>query len=387
MKKLLMILLPILVLALGIVGTGTMIALKAEPEVVTPVVPLPLVGVVTVSEAPYDFRVKSQGTVRPGTEIQLVPEVPGKVIDMASGFVDGGFFEKGQVLLKIDPFDYQQALVQARANLVTARLALAREQAESELEDREWETLGRGEKPALRALRLEQAEATVKAASARVASAERNLERTVLRAPFSGRVMEKQVDQGQFVAVGVPVARLYALDLAEVRLPLSRDDVALLDLPLQADFPKERYPHVLIHDGYGNRHQGRITRTEGSIDPRTRLIHAIAEVRHPYQADRVPLTVGSFVEAEIMGRRVERAVILPRATLRGKDRVLVVDERGVLHYRSLEVAHKTDEHLIVEAGLSTGDRVVLSKRQNLMEGARVRTSEPTGTTETEGGGL
>ena len=370
LTRILQVLLPLIILAAAGVGALTMYWNRPLVETLAPVVTPPGVRVheVTLVDAP--LTVISQGTVRPRTESQLVTEIDGRVIWVAQSFVEGGFFEAGDVLLRVDPFDYEQQLVSARSQLAQARLRLAQEEAEAEVAQREWEALGRGDprELALRKPQLEDARAAVAAAEAGVERAMRDLERSDIVAPYAGRVRLKDADIGQYVRRGDPLATVYAVDAAEIRLPLPDDQLAYLDLPLlYRGVEPNRFPDVTLHATFaGETHawQGRIVRTESEIDPVSRMVHAVAEVGNPYapgpNPNRPPLAVGMYVEAEISGRTVREVAVLPREALRGRNQMLVVMPDDHLVFRTVDVLRTSAESVIVKAGLEAGDLVVIS---------------------------
>ena len=380
MKRALRILAPILVLAAAVAGSVAILRSRRPVETRPPEAPPPLVRVLEVRREAVRLTVRSQGTVAPRTESDLVPEVSGRVIAVSPSLTAGGFFEEGEALLAIDPRDSELALVRARADVARAELALAREEAEAEVARREWTDLGSGEPSplVLRAPQLAEARAILEAAKAVVEQADRDLERTSLRAPYRGRVRRESVDVGQFVLRGIPVASLYAVDVAEIRLPLEDRDLAFLDLPLRGGAPEEG-PEVILRARFaGEDHSwtGRIARSEGEIDPKSRLVYVVAEVPDPYgrdeKAGRPPLTTGLFVEAEILGRRREGVVVLPRSALRGREDVLLVDAEDRLRRRGVEVIRADRDVALVAAGLAEGERVCLSPLDTPVEGMRVR---------------
>lgn len=378
------IVLPIAVVALALGGTVLMIKLKPEVETRPPEVPLPLVRVQPVVLTEHQFIIESQGTVSPRTESQLIPEVSGRVTWVAPSFASGGFFETEEVLVKIDALDYRQALVTARSDLARAKLRLAQEEAEARVARREWSDLGGDEDASsltLREPQLADAKASVEAAVAGVERAERNLSRTEVRAPYAGRVRRKNVDVGQFVTTGTPVATIYSVDAAEVRLPLPDDQLAFVDLPLTYRDGSQTGPRpkvTIVADFAGRRHtwQSRIVRTEGEIDPRTRMVHAVAEVKNPYAAgedpSRPPLSAGMFVEAFIEGRDVSDVALLPRSSLRPDSTLWVIDEDNRLRYRKVTVVRATEDNILVSDGLKTGELVCVSPLDATTDGMRVR---------------
>ena len=247
---------------------------------------------------------------------------------------------------------------------------------------REWADLGRGDPNALtlRQPQLEEARAAVAAAEAALDRARRDIDRAAIRAPYAGRVQSKDVDIGQFVTKGTPVARIYAVDSAEIRLPLPDQQLAYLDVALSyRGGGQQTGPSVTLSANFAGRQhtwQGRIVRTESEIDPVSRMVHLVAEVRDPYapgsDPSRPPLAVGMFVEAEIEGRTVRDIVVLPRAALRGRDQVLVVDESSRLHYRQVEILRSTSDEVLIRGGLAEGDVVCVSPLDTVTDGMAVR---------------
>ena len=376
------VVLPLAVLLVAVVAAVVLV--RTRPPVATqpPTIEPPGVRVhqVTLGEVP--LTVISQGTVRPRTESQLVSEIAGRVIWVAPSFAEGGFFEANDVLVRIDTFDYEQAIVAARSQLAQARLMLAQEEAEADVAAREWADLGRGDprELTLRKPQLEDARASVAAAEASLERAERDLERAQIVAPYAGRVRRKDVDVGQFVTVGAAVATIYAVDTAEVRLPLPDEELAFLNLPLSyRDATNQSTPAVTLRATFaGETHewQGRIVRTESEIDPVSRMVHVVAEVDDPYAAgpnpNRPPLAVGMYVEAEIEGRMARDVAVVPRAALRGAGQVVVVGPDDRISFRNVDILRTTTATMLVRDGLVPGELVAVSPLDAATEGMRVQ---------------
>ncbi|NIM02154.1 MAG: efflux RND transporter periplasmic adaptor subunit [Acidobacteria bacterium] len=374
-------LLPILILLVAAGAASTLVLTKPKPEKREFEAVVPVIDVHTVELTDHRLTVMSQGTVSPRTESVLVPEVAGRVIEVSPSFAPGGFFEAGELLLRIDPHDYRQALVGAQSNEARARLRLAQVEAEAELAREEWEELGDGEANPLTLFepQLAEARAALAAAIAGVEQARTNVGRTELRAPYAGRVQTKQVDLGQVVAPGTPLATIYAVDLAEVRLPLPDDELAYVDLPLgyRGESGSGDGPSAILRAEFaGAVHEwrGRIVRTEGMIDPVSRMVHTVVQVEDPYgrsEPGRPPLAAGMFVEAEIDGRTIENVAVIPRAAVRPDGRILVVDAEGRLRFREVDVLRALKETVIVEHGLQAGERVCTTPLSSVVEGMKV----------------
>ena len=375
-------LLPVVVLGVAAMAAYVMYINRPAVETQPPVIEPPSVRVQHVTFETVRLTVTSQGTVQPRTSSQLVPEISGTILGVAPSFAVGGFFEAGDVLLQIDPYDYQQALIAGRSQLAQAQLRLAQEEAEADVARREWEELGRGSPSALtlRQPQVEDARAAVASAEAAIDRAARDLERADVRAPYAGRVQSKDVDVGQFVNKGTAVGRVYAVDSAEIRLPLPDEELAYVDVPMSYRGGQRRTgPRVsLTADFAGRRHtwQGRIVRTESEIDPVSRMVHVVAEVSDPYapgsDPTRPPLAAGMFVEAEIEGRSVDDILTLPWAALRGRDQVLIVDDAGQLRFRQVEVLRSTTDQVLIRSGLAEGERVCISALDTVIDGMAVR---------------
>lgn len=383
MKLALKIALPILILLAGAMTLDLMIANRPQAQRTTQATPPPLVRATLVRMESIRVIVHSQGNVAPRHEIDLVPEVSGKVVDVSDSLIDGGFFEAGDTLLAIDPRDFELAITQQRAKIAAQRYHLKIEEAEAEAAKREWQDLGQGEKPdplVLREPQLAEARAALASAEAALQKAKLDLERSVLKAPFTGRVRNEQVDVGQHVTRGSVLARIYAIDSVEIRLPIPDVEIAYLDLPLRYRGLEHAGsgPEVTLSTEFaGKRHSwhGRVMRTDGQIDSHTRQVTLIAQVDDPYargdDPDRPPLAVGMFVEAEIQGRIYEQIVKLPRSAIRTGDRVLVIDDDDRLHFRALDILRHDQDHVLVRAGLAAGERVCLSPIEEVTDGMRV----------------
>lgn len=381
-RKIPKILLPILILIIG--GGGAYLLFISREVVLTiPIeVPPPLVRVQTVYPTDLQLVVPAQGTVAPRTESTLVAQVAGQITRVSPAFVNGGFFEKGDVLLAIDPRDYEVAVAQARVQVAQAELRLAREEEEGAIARDEWKRLGQGEPTALvlREPQIAEARAILAAAEGALTRAQLDLERTQIRAPYPGRVRAKSADVGQYVNPGAPVGRIYAVDYAEVRLPVPDDQLAYLNVPLSfRNRDDEAGPEARFHATFAGRehtYMGRIVRVEGEIDPRSRMVTLVGRVDNPYrQRDRArpPLAVGMFVTAEIMGYRAEGVAVIPRTALRGKDRVLVVIENR-LYYRAIDILRADAETAVIKSGLNAGDQLCVSPLDAVVEGMTVRTA-------------
>ncbi|MGH8476285.1 MAG: efflux transporter outer membrane subunit [Methylococcales bacterium] len=379
--KSLKIILPVLILSGFIAGTAILIGGKAEIASKPVKREPPTVEVMTAEPRALQLNVHSQGVVSPRTDIDLVSEVAGKVIDIHPAFAAGGFFKKGETLVRIDPRDYEFAVVRAAAQIAEARKELLREQAEAEQAEQEWQALGSGEASsyALHKPHLEERRAKLAAAQAGLGEAQLNRERCVLRVPFPGRIRNKQVDIGQVVTTGAALTRLYATDAVEVRLPVPGDQFEFLNWPLYVSGAANGgrpQPKVKLSARFGrnsNEWDATLVRAEAALDEKTGMFYVIARLPEPYSHPKQgpPLAVGQFVHAKIEGIARDHLVKIASTALRSGYQVYIVDENSRLRLRTVEVLRREEDGMVVSGGLDPGDVVMVAGVELPVEGMRV----------------
>ena len=385
MKKFFKFMLPLILVLSSVLVVIGLIALQSskraerKPETNKAV----LVDTIEAQVVSLNFSVNSQGTVRPRTETTLVTEVSGKIVSVAPEFVAGGFFRKGEVLLQIDPSDYQAGLKRAEAALASRKAKLADETARSEQALKDWKNMGKTGEPSdlgLRKPQMADAKANVSAAEADVQKARRDLERTRITVPYDGLVRQKAVDIGQYVSPGTRLGITFAIDTAEVRLPLTNNDLSYLDLPSETDVQTKRksYPPVTLsadNAGQNNQWQARIIRTEGVVDETSRVVYAVAQVIDPYgvlgQSHQQELKIGTFVNADIQGLPAENVVVLPRFVLRPDNTVLVANADNLLVIQPVEVLRAEPKKVYISKGIAGGARIVVTTLDAPVPGTRL----------------
>lgn len=372
--------LPALILVVG--GGGGLVVLSLFTDDVVKeeqvIKALPVLVVSPVAEA-VSLRVLTQGEVTARTEIDVVSQVGGKITFVSNSFLEGGSFTKGDVLIQIETADYDLRVIQAEATIAQAQQGLIREQAEAQIAVRDWEELGEGEASelTLRQPQMAQAKASLAAAKASLADAKLQLSRTKIRAPFTGRVRSKAADFGQYVTPGTRLGRIFSTDVVDVRLPLTDSELAKLDLALAfVEDEDQSGPSVQLSAtiaGKPRSWSGRITRTDSAIDSSTRVLFAFVEVQQPYGAgadDGLPLVVGLFVQAEIQGRKLPDAMVIPRAALRGNNKIFVA-EGDALKIIEVQVASSDRTTAIITAGLSVDQKIITSPVRGAASGMKI----------------
>lgn len=371
MARLKKIVLPLIILiAAVLVVTGLNLS-RPKPEQQSLSEPLaPKIRAMVADPKPQNIVVRTQGTVRPKREIDLASQVSGQVVSASNLFEDGSFFKQGDLLLQLDSRDYKIEVIRAKSRVAEAEQLLATERGKVFQAKREWRDLGNkaGNKLFLREPQLKAAQAAVEAAKADLEQARINLERTSIKAPFDGRIRNINVNIGQYLTVGMKVAQVFAVDAAEIRLPLTISQSELLELPLTPN-QETRLPVSLATNVGGHQWQGYISRTDASIDPRSRVIYGIVEVEKPFESDP-PLVVGLFVNAEIAGKRFDQVVIVPRMALYEKNHVLIVGSDQRLRIQSVKVLQNRGEMAYI-TGVQAGEIILLDRPGYVVEGMRV----------------
>ena len=373
--RLVKIIAPALVIAASVGAYSVLHANKPVPEK-SEQGPRPLsVYTATVVQEDVTLEVITRGDVRARTAINLAAQVGGRIVSVSPEFTEGGAVEPGAVLLQIENTDYQLALRQAEARVAEAHVSVEQSLADADVARKQLRNEAQASDLALKKPQVAEARARLKAAEADLAQARLNLQRTDITLPFSGRLIETQVDIGQYVTPGTVVARAFGTDTVEVRLPLDDTQLAALGLPIGFTAPAGGGLPVTLSAvvaGQQQRWSGKLVRLDASIDPQTRMLYAIAEVDAPYgknvSATGMPLAVGLFVQASIEGRKMSAAHVIPRDALRAGNIVFIVNSEGLLEIREVAVAHTSPDRAVISAGLQVGEQVITSPVRNPVQG-------------------
>ena len=381
--------LPVLVLMAAIVGFIAMGALKPTPEEKEDVVKaIPVLTASTLQED-VTLNVDVQGEVQPRTQINLVPQVGGLITYMSPKFIEGGQFNKGDLLVRIEPTEFELRVTQAKAEVAQAETQLSREKSESMVARQDWDELGRSGTPtplSLREPQMAEARARLASANARLAEAELQLKRTSLYAPFTGRVTIRHIDQGEFVSMGTRLGEIYSTEVMDVRLPMTNDDLrrAGLTLGFEASKNNPGLAVTLSADVAGNYSEwaGKIVRTDSHFDARSRVLYAYAEVEDPFGkgADNgTPLAPGIFVNAAIAGQKLQNALVIPRSALRGDDKVYIANADETLSIKTVSVMSSNRDQAVLGGGIVSGDNVITSPIRGVADGMKIEVVKPTKT--------
>ena len=334
----------------GIVIGFVLVKLQKPPRRVEIERLAPLVKVEQLNVKDVQMVIRGFGTVSPKVEVEIVPQVSGKVVWVNAQFRAGGFIGGDEQILKIDPRDYELSVRQAEAIVADGQVALDLEKAEAQVARSEWDDLNPNMEPAsslvLREPQIRQAQARLESAKAQLARAELNLARTRLSLPIDARIINENVDLGQYVISGQSLGAAYGIEAVEIELPLEDEELAWFRIPgnpipfNSSRQASEKTTAQVKANFAGAEHTwtGYVMRTTGQVDRRSRLVSVVVEVSEPFAGSdsRPALVPGMFVEVIIEGEVLQGAVAVPRDAIREGNKVWLVKD-GRLQIRRLEI--------------------------------------------------
>lgn len=361
----------VLVVMVIVVAFGLTRLLKAQKEPVQQTEQAArglFVTTLEVSPGLHRMRFETTGTVQARTQVAVVPQVAGRIVDVLDAFYAGGYFAADQVLFQIDPRDYNFQVELRSAEVAQAQTSLQLEQAEAEAALAEWRQMN-GDKAApdlvARVPQLAQAAANLKAAQAQLDNARLNLERASYSLPFAGRVLASDLAVGQYVAPGQPYGQVFDVTSLEVEASLSQVQLQHL---LHSEDPKITI--MVDYLGTSQQYVGRLIRGAASLDAQTRF----AVVRFGFQSAPQDVVPGVFVSVEVFGEQVEGVTEIPASALQKDGSVWHVVDDQSLHRLQPEVVEVNGNQLAVR-GIDRTVQLVTSRISGATEGTKAILSE------------
>jgi len=391
------VLLPLVVLAAGGVGTVLLIQGGEQTEAKAPTRELPLVRTQQVPPGAYAIRVEANGVAEATGELTLVPEVGGKVVEVSPALHEGGRVEEGEVLVRIETRAYKIAVAQAKAELRRAEAELELELGRGRTALREWAQFGGAEgegRLAKRGPQLASAQALVDLRKASVDKAKLDLRRATIRAPYDALVVSEQVEPGQVVTRGAALASLVVADEMWVRAPVRVEALSALELGDDKTEGAGPGTEVRMRLDLGRGEFATLTgealRLGAEIDADTRKADLIIGVSGRTSSG-ARLLPGAFLTLELDSPEPTRALRIPRDALVEGRRVWVVDGDQRVSRLNLEIAWTDREAVYVrpsslDAPWSEGTlEVVLRPPSSMLEGIEVRIEATESEAESEAG--
>ena len=395
---LIQLLLVVVIIAIGVVIAVVFIKLKKPPQRQEQIVLAPLVKVEPLDRRDIQMIVRGYGTVTPRLQVEIVPQVSGKVVWVNPQFRAGGFIRRGELILKIDPRDYELSLRQANAAVAEAQVMLDLEKAEAKIAKEEWQQLHPGQEPdsplVFHEPQIRQAQARLDSAEAGLATANLNLERTRPSLPVDAVIMNERIDLGQYVMIGQSVGAAYGIESMEIEVPLQDKELAWFAVPdntlsVNPGENPQKGAIARVSANFAGEEKcwlGYVVRTTGQVDITSRLISVVVEVSEPFKdsGSTPPLLPGMFVEVAIEGNVLKNAIAVPRDAMHNNNEVWVAKD-GQLDVQLLDIVRADRDFAYADSGLDDGDMIIVSSLDMIIEEMKVRiqTESETSTTYAE----
>ena len=346
-----------------------------------------LVDVTRGERGTFQPEILVMGTVRPEKEIILSPRVGGEIISVSPSFTPGGFVDEGEVLMQIDPSDYEVVLLQRESELLQASADLELELGRQDLAKKDYKELegtisSEYKSLVLRKPQLNTARSRVEAAEAAVRRAQLDLERTRIRAPFAAHIINREANVGSQVSPGETLGKLVGVEHYWIEAAVPVSDLQWIDFTEEQGSTgsgvRIRNRAAWPEDSF---REGEVHSLIGELENQTRLARVLLTVsdplsHEPESAGLPPLMIGSFVEARIAGIRIRDVVRIDRDYVR-KDDTIWIDKNDVLEIRELDIVFRDDEFAYVRSGLDAEDQVITTNLATVFDGAALRMAEAT----------
>ena len=366
-------LLPVVVLASCIGSSVTINAIAKNTEEKKAVDSRPTVKVENITASDHQIVITSYGEVAPLESTQLAAQVQGEVIQWHPSFIPGGLVHRGDILFTIEKDNYEADLLQAQAQLVSAKAALIEENAKQEVaidEAKRFPTK-KFTDLYLRKPQVLSAQAAVKSAQAALKRAQRNLAKCEVKAPFDALVISKNIGLGQFVNTGSTVAVLNNIESAEVLIPIAGFDSAFLPNNLNG-------LHATVSKKGLNafKRDAIISRDLGVVDSDTRMSNLVVRIQDPYglDSDLPVIKFGSYVEVNFAGQTLQKIYKLPQELVNNRS-VWVVDSQDKLEAKQVQVIREEGEFFLVNQGLNNQDKLVVTLPEYPQKGMQVNIAD------------
>lgn len=345
-------------------GTDRTPKLKDEEEFA------PLVNSTIVNPETQRIEIVGSGAVSSQVDVQIIPQVQGRVDWLSAVMRPGGSFLKDEVLFRIEARDFELEVERRRAEVASARTNLQLEEAEGLAATREWAEITPGEPvPALvaRKPQIRDRRAALASAQAQLARAQLDLDRTNFSLPFNGRVVSSNVELGQFMATGQSYGSVYSLDGLEVTVPLADKDLKWLQ-PLDNVEATIQTSYL----GVDRVIRARAARVSAQLDAQTRFASVIVSLgENAGTEDTLPLVPGVFVSVTFIGPELDNLVTVPTAAVQENGKIWTVVDQRLKSARPEIVQTGPTTSLI--RGLAAGTEILLSNLPGAVENMAVRT--------------
>jgi len=342
-----------------------------------------IVEVISVERQDAPVTIEAQGTVVAAREVELKPQVAGKIIEMDPKIIPGGLFQEGQNLIRIEPDDYQLIVRQRQSDIANAQSYLQLEQGSQAIAKQEYDLLGEeiaqsDRELVLRQPQLVSAQAALEAAQARLDQAKLDLKRTNITVPFNAIVKDKYVDLGAMVSQATTLVSLTGTDEYWVEVMVPENDLKWIQIPgrngTEGSKVKIYNPSGWNDDVF---REGQVLRLRSDLEEKGRRARLLISIRDPLcltaeNAEKEPLLIDSYVRVEIKGNILPSVVRLDRDLLRDGDNVWILTPEGTLSIRPVEVILSERDTVLIGKGIDPSDQIITTDLTAPVQGMSLR---------------
>ena len=375
--------LPLLIVVGAVIGAKALLATKPVAKKKAPVVSAPLVNVSVLEVKDFQVSTPVMGTVEAAREINLEPQVSGKVISVSDAFIPGGYFEKGAEVLRIDPLDYELAVKQQEAVVTEAEYNLKLESGQQRVAGREWKLLKKSSggtmqeaELALRKPHLQKAQADLSSAKAKLKQSRIDLARTRVKAPFACMIVSKSADLGAHLTLSETIASVVGTDEFWVVVSVPVDRLGSIVLPSAENGFKGAKARVRSGSGKNVvEREGEVLRLLPSLESKGRMARIIVSVKDPLNlkgGEARPLLLGSYVNVYIDSGTLEKVIAIPRTAFRDNNTVWVMNESGLLDIRTVDPVWRDQDYIYLENGVVAGEKLVVTDISAPLQNMKLR---------------
>ncbi len=354
------LIIPLLILGAGFLLFKKMKAAKKPPQKVKIEKRIPSVKIRQFQKLNESISIKENGVIYFPDEVNIVPRVNGNIVKLSDKLYIGGFIKKGELLAIIEQSDYRLNIETAEAEVLNRQTLLEKEEEEARLAKIEWDIYKKSHPNAtpsklrLRIPQVNSAKAGLKAAKANLKRAKLNLSRTYIKAPFDAKVKMKNVSLGQYVAPGSIIAKLQGIEKAYARVYLKDEDISFIDDVFNN---KSNVEITFTQGGKVIRRKGKIISYGTELDPRTKMLEAIIEIKNPYQDKSVPIISGTYITATIKGKEESGIFKLPEDAI-FENQVYIYDN-GYLKIKKIKYLKQEGKFVILK-GITENDKIIIT---------------------------
>ena len=377
---------PLAVLAAGAITAFWLMETRPQAKPRPQVHNATLVSVTSVDYGPQQTVISGMGTVTAARQVELKPQVSGKIIELNRNLVPGGHFRQGETLLTIDPTDYRLTVRQLTTDVAKAESDLQLEQGNQLVAQKEYKLLGETVSEVEKALmlrrpQLENLRATLEAAQAKLEQARVDLARTQIKAPFNAVVKARSADVGARASESTVLATLAGTDAywVEVSVPVSQ--LRWIRIP-QTDGDQGALVRVYDSAAWGDGvfRQGRVVRLEADLEEQGRMARLLVRVEDPLSLSpdntgQPRMLIGSYVRVEIEGQTMTSAAAIDREFIRNGSDVWIMEDNGNLSIRTVEIAFRGIDHILVTGGIAPGENLVVTDLAAPVDGMLLRAAD------------